>query len=83
MTTANRTYPVTDSDTGAMVIGRASTEGEAIEIAKAWYADHDSDATVTGATLMLATLDAEPDINTDADLAEGRTIRAFVVRCAE
>ena len=77
------TYPVTDSDTGAMVIGRASTEEEAVTVAKAWHADHDSDAVVTGATLMLASLDTDPDINTDADLAAGSTVRAFVVRCAE
>lgn len=77
------TYLVTDSDTGAMVLGRAATEDEAVQVAKSWHADRGSEAIVTSATLMLASLDTDPDVNTDTDLAEGETVRAFVVRFAE
>lgn len=78
------TYLVTDSDTGAMVIGRAATEAEAISVAKKWDEEHGCDPRqVIGATLMLATLDSDPDTNTETDLAEGTSVRAWVVRNAE
>lgn len=78
------TYLVADSDTGAMVLGRAATEEDAIRVAKEWAADHGiAPSVVGGVALMLATLDSDPDINSEADLAEGTNVRAWVVRYAE